>query len=291
MPLLLVMDQALRSTELLHRCPATLRRLLPGEWCLVLGMPLFSRLLLRGFCTRLSQFHGEDEATYARSRGVLHHEEHGWSLTCGPATPACASHCRVLDGQGVHSLPPTSQRAWVLMGGGSPCQGNSSLNVSRKGLNDPRSRQPLELRRLRQEFLDLPEMADKELITFLENVASMPATVRASYSAWLGGDPVQIDAASCGWVQRRRLYWLTSSWRSLDRQLQAPSSWDWVPEDGGVPALRYVGEKPLPNKCVFKQGFRPLLDPKAVVQAGGQGAMHPFTREFYHPDENSGVFR
>lgn len=25
----------------------------------------------------------------------------------------------------------------VLMGGGSPCQGNSSLNMSRKGLEDP----------------------------------------------------------------------------------------------------------------------------------------------------------
>ena len=175
----------------------------------------------------------------------------------------------------------------VLMGGGSPCQGNSSLNMSRKGLEDPRSRQPLELRRLRDEFLALPEMADRELVTFLENVGSMPRDVQASYTAWLGGDPILIDAATCGWVQRRRLYWLVSAKRSIAPDLAPPSCWDWVPREGGVPTLAYVGDKPLPNKCFFHQGFGPLLDPKAVVKSGGDGAMHPFTREFFHPTDRT----
>ena len=175
----------------------------------------------------------------------------------------------------------------VLMGGGSPCQGNSSLNMSRKGLEDPRSRQPLELRRLRDEFLALPEMADRELVTFLANVGSMPRDVQASYTEWLGGEPILIDAATCGWVQRRRLYWLVSAKRSIAPDLAPPSCWDWVPQEGGVPTLAYVGDKPLPNKCFFHQGFGPMLDPKAVVKSGGDGAMHPFTREFFHPADRT----
>lgn len=175
------------------------------------------------------------------------------------------------------------------MGGGSPCQGNTSLNLARRGLDDPRSCQPLELCRLRDEFLALPEMADKELVTFLENVGSMPLTVQSSYSSWLGGEPILIDSSTCGWVQRRRLYWLSSSRTSIGPHLQPPQCWDWVPHCDGAPTLAYAGEKPLPNKCFFHQGYQPLLDPKAVLKAGGSGAMHPFTREFFHPtDRTSG---
>eukprot|EP00435_Cladocopium_sp_Y103_P050860 s71_g15.t1 len=177
----------------------------------------------------------------------------------------------------------------VLMGGGSPCQGNTSLNLRRRGLSDPRSCQPLELQRLREEFLALPEMQSCELVTFLENVGSMPASVRASYSSWLGGLPIQIDAASCGWVQRRRLYWLVSRAQTLGSHLSPPSSWDWVPLGDGSLSLRYVGDKPLPNKCFFHHSYQPLLDPKEVMKADGVGAMHPFTREFFHPtDRTSG---
>lgn len=96
----------------------------------------------------------------------------------------------------------------ILMGGGSPCQGNSSLNLRRKSLEDPRSQQPLELKRLRAEFADLPECASLELVVFLENVASMTKEVRDHYSQWMDSSPVCVDAAACGWVQRRSLFWL-----------------------------------------------------------------------------------
>eukprot|EP00435_Cladocopium_sp_Y103_P065673 s583_g27.t1 len=175
----------------------------------------------------------------------------------------------------------------VIMGGGSPCQGNTSLNLGRKGLQDPRSQQPLHLQRLRDEFLALPDMHGVELITFLENVASMPAAVRQSYNSWLGGEPVLVDAASCGWVQRRRLYWLVSRSQSLGPALTAPSCWAWAPAVGDVPTLRYEGDKPVPNKCFFHQAFQPLLSAKEVVAAHGQGAMHPFTREFFHPTDRT----
>ena len=171
----------------------------------------------------------------------------------------------------------------VIMGGGSPCQGNSSLNKGRRGLADPRSLQPAELRRLRAEFEALSEMDGVELVIFLENVASMPLEVRRQYTEWLGGAPVLIDSACCGWVQRRRLYWLASRSRALTSDLQPPLHWDWDPSAVDVPILKYSGDKPVPNRCLFHQGFHPFFDPKEVVKQSGRGAMHPFTREFFHP--------
>ena len=73
--------------------------------------------------------------------------------------------------------------------------------MSRRGLADPRSQQPLELQRLRHEFSMLPEMQGVELIVFLENVGSMPQPVRDSYNEWLQAEPIMIDAAACGWVR------------------------------------------------------------------------------------------
>ena len=74
----------------------------------------------------------------------------------------------------------------IILGGGSPCQGNSILNTGRKGLADTRSQQPQELVRIRQELQDLPECATLEIVTFLENVASMPREVMDQYTAWMG---------------------------------------------------------------------------------------------------------
>ena len=77
----------------------------------------------------------------------------------------------------------------VIMGGGSPCQGNSALNSARQGLSDPRSLQPWHLHRLRKEFKDLPEMEGITLILLLENVASMPKQVQEQYDEWLQCSP------------------------------------------------------------------------------------------------------
>ena len=174
----------------------------------------------------------------------------------------------------------------VLLGGGSPCQGNSSLNLGRTGLEDPRSQQPLELRRLFQEFDELPEMESVELVGLLENVASMPKTVQDEYSAWLGCEPALIEAASCGWVHRRRFYWLFNRQRGLGPDMPLPQDWMWW-LDGPVPEIRYVGKKPIPSRVSWEQGFRPVFDPAQVIKQSGQGAMHPFTREFYHPDDRT----
>eukprot|EP00435_Cladocopium_sp_Y103_P038596 s1483_g10.t1 len=159
----------------------------------------------------------------------------------------------------------------VILGGGSPCQGNTSLNLKRRGLGDPRSQQPLHLHRLVREFEALPEMQHVELVAFLENVGSMTPAVRQEYSAWLGASPIIIEAAACGWVRRRRLYWLKSRSTEVSPSLQAPPCWDWVPAEGSVPELRYTAEKPLPSKCFFSQGFQPVFNAKEV----GHAPVHP----------------
>ena len=92
-----------------------------------------------------------------------------------------------------------------MVGGGSPCQGNASLNKGRKGLDDPRSLQPKELVRIRDE---LKRTYPKTLVLmFLENVASSPQQVKEEYDQLMGVQPIRIDAGIFGWVQRKRLYW------------------------------------------------------------------------------------
>eukprot|EP00435_Cladocopium_sp_Y103_P006376 s317_g2.t1 len=102
--------------------------------------------------------------------------------------------------------------------------------------------------------------------------------------------PVRINAACCGWVQRNRLYWLCSRRRGLEPNLSPPESWTWVEAPasaGSPPELRYHGTKPIPATIFWEDGYKPLLDPARVVQDHGKGAMHTFTREFYHPDDRA----
>ena len=171
----------------------------------------------------------------------------------------------------------------IIVGGGSPCQGNSSLNSARAGLGDQRSLQPSLLARLVRD-LEAEELCqDLQVVAFLENVASMPPDVCAQYDTWMRSSPVQVNAASCGWVQRRRFFWLACRGRGLHDALPPPADWAWVPAAGVVPELRYEGKKPIPASVMWADGFQPIFDPMQVLQSGGAGAMHTFTREFYHP--------
>ena len=76
----------------------------------------------------------------------------------------------------------------VLVGGGSPCQGNTSLNKGRKGLADPRSQQPKQLVRIRDELKTaLPNIAS---LPFLENMAHPPK--RSSRSTTFDGSQAHV---------------------------------------------------------------------------------------------------
>ena len=179
----------------------------------------------------------------------------------------------------------------ILVGGGSPCQGNSALNKRRRGLADPRSNQPLLLANLVQALRDHELMASCDVIAFLENVGSCPVEVREQYTSWMGTPPVRLSAADCGWVQRDRLYWLAGRAQGLRPACGSPPpDWQWEQSSvEAVPRLRYSGAKPIPAKIHCEQGFAIVNDAQAVTQGRVQ-AMFPFTREFFHPpDSTSGV--
>lgn len=171
----------------------------------------------------------------------------------------------------------------IILGGGSPCQGNSLLNKDRLGLDDPRSCQPQELQRLRDELRALPETQTLDIVLFLENVASMPKSVRQQYDEWLECPPVLSDAVWCGWVHTKRLYWLCAEKGHISASCQPPPEWAWECS-GETPFLKFVGRKPLPSRVSFAQGFQCLLNPDEVKQSG-ESAMYTFTREFYHPPD------
>ena len=65
----------------------------------------------------------------------------------------------------------------ILLGGGSPCQGNTSLNNKAGGLKDTRSLQPSHLARLRNEIRAEAALAGLHVYVFLENAGSSPIDV------------------------------------------------------------------------------------------------------------------
>eukprot|EP00435_Cladocopium_sp_Y103_P025373 s2946_g6.t1 len=174
----------------------------------------------------------------------------------------------------------------VLIGGGSPCQGNSSLNTQRKGLDDPRSHQPVELCRIRDEFQTMLAGTNIAVLTFLENVGSMPRNVRQQYTSWLGHEPVRVNAIHCGWVHRNRLFWLGCGDTGVAPSLTPPVDWQWAAaQHSDPPVLQFCGKKPVPPKISWEAGFSPLFNPLDVRQGATSLGFHPFTREFHHPSD------
>ncbi len=174
----------------------------------------------------------------------------------------------------------------IVVGGGSPCQGNTSLNRSRQGLGDVRSQQPNELVRIRDELKSAYPATP--VLTFLENVASMPQQVKKEYDRLMGVRPIFVNAAIFGWVDRKRLFWASGphgqdvAWNY--RVLPAGVTMTW---ENDRSAIHYEG-KPIPRHIRTRDGFEAhAKKPELVVKEGGRGAMYPFTREFVHPDESS----
>ena len=174
----------------------------------------------------------------------------------------------------------------IVVGGGSPCQGNTSLNKSRKGLDDPRSLQPNELVRIRDELKRT--YPKTPVLTFLENVASSPQQVKQEYDQLMGVQPIRIDAGIFGWVQRKRLYWASGprgenvAWQTQALPDDVKLTWDG---DKQMSMTSYGG-KPIPRNIRAHDGFKwNNKKPDQVVRDGGEGAMYPFTREFRHPND------
>ena len=168
----------------------------------------------------------------------------------------------------------------VIIGGGSPCQGNSALNRHRRGLGDPRSHQPSELARIADEIAELPGARGLRIRTFLENVASSPRSVIKHYNELLEAKPLRIQASQFGWVQRNRLCWLGARedfslvrWPAGVGVRETDLFWDLVVELA----------KPVPPQVVLERGFTLRIDPKANLPDQRLPRIFTFTREFYHP--------
>ena len=208
------------------------------------------------------------------------------AVSCARSTMPSIVHLPRVEDVSIAMLLPFLERRQVrgiLIGGGSPCQGNSVLNKRRQGLDDPRSQQPVVLKELVDSLRQHPACKGLEIITFLENVASAPADVITSYSKWLHGPPVRINASSCGWCNRDRLFWLVGNSRHLGSfQGPLPDGWGWDTSLSSPRQLRYEGEKPVPPKIHCEQGFQVVSDPLMVMKQKAP-AIFTFTREFYHP--------
>ena len=75
---------------------------------------------------------------------------------------------RLVNSRMFHEVLKRRNIRGMLVGGGSPCQGNSSLNRGRQSLQDPRSQMPVELRRLLRELAS-DELTNKvQVYSFLE---------------------------------------------------------------------------------------------------------------------------
>ena len=127
-----------------------------------------------------------------------------------------------------------------------------------------------------------------DVFAFLENVAAAPPEVLNRYSEWLGAKPVLIDAASRGWVSRRRAFWVTSRRGGLGPEHKRPTDWTWTEcEQAFVGQLQYSGAKPVPWRVFFEQGFSPLWSAADVLR-GLAKPFFVFSREFYHPCDHLG---
>ena len=162
---------------------------------------------------------------------------HFWALSaeCDEQAAACAKtvmpsivHTPRVEDISMEVLRPFLAKRkirGIIVGGGSPCQPHSRLNPRRKGLQDCRADQPVFLRNLLQSLRAAPECEDLEIIGFLENVIPEPDSLQC-YSSWMGCAPVLIEACRCGWVSRRRAFWVSSSCRALaPAACKPPACW------------------------------------------------------------------
>ena len=186
------------------------------------------------------------------------------SAESDPNAVACASQAmpNIVHVDNVEQVHGTMFRGLLqrrrprgILVAGAPCQGNSSLNRNRQGLNDPRSCQPLELKRIVQELRDVPEANDLEIVTFLENVTwrVCPKLCRSSIvPGWAADLSAWMLPLAAG--RRRRLFWLGAGPRGVCAQSPPPDSWMWA----DTPTLRFAGKKPVPAQVWWNGPFLPL---------------------------------
>ena len=184
----------------------------------------------------------------------------------------------------------------VLVGGGSPCQGNSAQNPNRRGLQDGRTQQAFIVPKIAHA---IRERHGVKTVEWLENAGSSPPPVIAELSEAFQTKPVRTAAEQCGYVKRNRLFWgrcegeghektLEGFLPKGDKQLVMPPSWRAQPAqqpDAPHFELKYEGSKPIPSAVHLDNHFQFPFVPRTLVAEGGSKALYPFVRCFPHPDD------
>ena len=108
-------------------------------------------------------------------------------------------------------LPIIEKRAitCIVIGGGSPCQGNSLCNNNRGNLEDERSWQPQWLARFADEVRQLEPVVRKKIpvTAWLENVGSAQTDVLKCYNNLLNASRIRLRASEFGYTHRDRCFW------------------------------------------------------------------------------------
>ena len=158
----------------------------------------------------------------------------------------------------------------IILGGSSPCQGNSFFNKGRRGTGDERTWQPLQLVRVRDELTSA--FPSVRFLSFLENVASMPEDVRSMYSKLMAVEPIECCEGIFGWVRRSRLYWVAASggFSASQRGLELPLGVQ-TSREGRRCVVQWRG-KPIPGKMRAVDGSQlTTRKPQEVVNGNGEG--------------------
>ena len=179
----------------------------------------------------------------------------------------------------------------IIAGGGSPCQGNTSLNAHRQGIHDIRSWQPVELLRICEELHDSPACGSIPILSWIENVTSAPADITDVYNTMFRGPGLRIRAQRFGWTRRDRTFWghgpRGSFINCADLEDPLDLGLQWSDEQATTRSAEIVwqNKKPFPAHVKLEGGFRMPTPPSEVVLQQGAGALYTFTQCFSHPND------
>ena len=151
--------------------------------------------------------------------------------------------------------------AGIIVGGGPSSQGNSKLDPGPEYPVDDTRRQHHHVARLRDELhrFNLP------VLSFLEDVATLPQADVDANTRIMRCDPIAICAEDFGWVRRRRLVWLHGPRMLKPKQLVLPDGISIAATCDGA-RLLYTGDKPIPRIVRHLAGFSPPFAPSAVMK-------------------------
>ena len=114
----------------------------------------------------------------------------------------------------------------------------------------------------------LRQLTDIPVCSCYENEAALAKSTRDFISEASGVKPIQIDAATFGWISRIRLFWLSVNGQAIDlANTPLPPNIEVDQAERHRPCrLRYTGSKPIPERPLTEDGFQFMVDPSEVME-------------------------